>query len=209
MAKLDNYLKIQRCPHCSIDNPNLSCEIGDIESRSDDGLNTRYWRLYLCSRCGGAVIAACENGDNREVVEIYPSSICLDENLPKKIKMYLQQAIDSVFAPAGSVMLCASAVDSMLKEKGYNNGTLNARIIQANADGLLTKEMATWAHQIRLDANDQRHSDDNAELPTTADAKQAIEFTKTLSEFLFTIPSKVNRGIEDTKQKEVVLSNKN
>jgi hypothetical protein len=51
----------------------------------------------------------------------------------------------------------------------------------------------------RLEANDQRHADDEAELPTVQDAKQAIEFTKTLGEILFVLPSKVRKGIEETK----------
>jgi hypothetical protein len=41
-------------------------------------------------------------------------------------------------------MLCASAVDAMLKEKGYEEGTLNQRIDKAVEDHLLTKEMGTW-----------------------------------------------------------------
>lgn len=130
---------------------------------------------------------------------IYPTPQTVNEDLPFKVKEYLQQAIDSVFAPAGSVMLCANAVDAMLKEKGYIEGSLYTRINLASEDGLITKEMAAWAHQVRLDANDQRHSDVNASLPTVDDAKQSIEFTQTLAEFLFVLPSKITRGINAAK----------
>lgn len=149
-------------------------------------------------RCGGAVTAWAHPHDS-EVRQIFPSSETLDDILPGKVKSFLQQAMDTVFAPAGSVMLCASAVDAMLKEKGLIEGSLYTRINKGIEEGILTKEMATWAHQVRLDANDQRHSDINAGLPTIDDAKQAIEFTKTLSEFLFVLPSKVSKGIEATK----------
>lgn len=118
--------------------------------------------------------------------------------MPLKVKTYLQQAIDSVFAPAGSVMLCASAVDAMLKEKGLVEGTLYSRINKVAESGLLTKEMATWAHQVRLDANDQRHSETANDLPTMDEAKQAIEFTKTLADFIFILPLKITRGIQAT-----------
>jgi hypothetical protein len=144
------------------------------------------------------VTAACRT-DSRETIEIYPTSQIVADNLPAKVKAFLQQAIDSVFAPAGSVMLCASAVDAMLKEKGLMDGSLYSRINKAVTDGHLTKEMATWAHQVRLEANDQRHSDEVAELPTSEEAQQSIEFTQILAEFLFVLPSKVNRGIEATK----------
>jgi len=112
----------------------------------------------------------------------------------------LQQAIDSVFAPSGSVMLCASSVDAMLKEKGYSTGSLYKRITSATVDGLLTKDMETWAHEVRLDANNERHADANTELPNIQDAKQSIEFTKTLADLLFVLPNRVKRGIEATKQ---------
>ena len=55
--------------------------------------------------------------------------------------------------------------------------------------------MAKWAHQIRLDANDQRHADENAGLPTGADAERCIEFAKALGQFMFVLPARITRGI--------------
>lgn len=198
MARLDDHLKLKRCPHCSVDNPNLLVVQQEFQTTADDGSNTRAWRTYKCRRCGGVIVAWAYT-HNREVQATYPETEKIDDNLPGKVKAYLQQAIDSTFAPSGSVMLCASAVDAMLKEKGYLDGSLYARINKAADEGLLTREMATWAHQVRLEANDERHSDVEAELPSVDDAKQAIEFTKTLSEFLFVLPAKVTRGIATTK----------
>lgn len=200
MPNLDITLKLMRCPHCSVDNPNLTTVYNEFTTSSDNGTNQRIWRIYHCARCGGVVTAYC-NTYSRTVQNIYPETESVNEILPEKVKAYLQQAIESTFAPAGSVMLCASAVDAMLKEKGLKDGNLYSRINKASETGLLTKEMATWAHQVRLDANDQRHSDGEATLPTVDDAKQSIEFTQTLAEFLFVLPSKVTRGIETTKIK--------
>jgi Domain of unknown function (DUF4145) len=55
-------------------------------------------------------------------------------------------------------MLAASAVDAMLKHKNYTVGSLKDRIDKAANDHLITSEMAAWAHEIRLDANDERHA---------------------------------------------------
>lgn len=98
-------------------------------------------------------------------------------------------------------MLCASAVDAMLKEKKYIDGSLYSRIEKAAKDHLITEGMATWAHQVRLDANDQRHADENSGLPGEADAKKSIEFAKALGHFLFVLPARVEKGLEDTKPK--------
>ncbi|MNG17315.1 hypothetical protein D3C84_1012940 [compost metagenome] len=91
-------------------------------------------------------------------------------------------------------MLTASAVDSMLKDKGYKEGSLYKRIDKAAADHLITVEMAEWAHEVRLDANDQRHADDEGALPDEADARKSIEFTLALAQFLFVLPARVAQG---------------
>jgi hypothetical protein len=198
MPNLEPTLKLNRCPYCSVDNPNLIVLHADFSTTNDTKRNQRIWNNYLCVRCGGVVLAYC-TPQSRLVVNIYPVPETVNEILPPKVKTYLQQAIDSVFAPSGSVMLSASAVDAMLKEKGYAEGSLYTRIQNAVTAGLLTPEMGTWAHQVRLDANDQRHSDVGAELPTTEDAKKSIVFVQTLAEFLFVLPSKVTRGIEESR----------
>jgi hypothetical protein len=51
-----------------------------------------------------------------------------------------------------------------------------------------------WAHEIRLDANDQRHADEAQPLPDEAQAKKCLDFALALAEFLFVLPSKVQRG---------------
>lgn len=113
----------------------------------------------------------------------------------------MQQALDTLHAPAGAVMLAASAVDAMLKDKGYKDGNLYGRIDKARDDHLITVEMAQWAHDVRLDANDQRHAADGAGLPTTADAQRAVDFAMALAEFLFVLPSRVQRGLKEAKGK--------
>ena len=47
----------------------------------------------------------------------------------------------------------------MLKAKDYTEGSLYSRIDKAVEDRLITKEMAAWAHEVRLDANDQPMND--------------------------------------------------
>ena len=55
--------------------------------------------------------------------------------------------------------------------------------------------MAKWAHQVRLDANAQRHADKDVGLPTKEDAKLTFDYAIALAEYLFVLPSKANRRI--------------
>jgi hypothetical protein len=125
---------------------------------------------------------------------MYPSAQMVDHVIPTAARSYLQQAIDSLHAPAGAVILAASAVDSMLKVKNLREGSLYTRIDKAASDHLITNEMAQWAHEVRLDANDLRHADDSAPLPTEDEARKCIDFALALAEFLFVLPAKVERG---------------
>ncbi|WP_296160111.1 DUF4145 domain-containing protein [Rhodoferax sp.] len=103
--------------------------------------------------------------------------------------------MSSIHAPAGAVMLTASAVDAMLKAKGYTQGSLYARIDKTAEDHVITSDMAHWAHAVRLDANDQRHADEAASLPDEGDAKRCIDFASALGQFLFSLPACVHRGL--------------
>jgi len=91
-------------------------------------------------------------------------------------------------------MLAASAVDAMLKAKGLREGSLYKRIDTAAATHLITHEMGLWAHEVRLDANDQRHADDVSPLPSSEDAERVVEFANAVAQFLFVLPARVAKG---------------
>jgi hypothetical protein len=197
MPRLDRNLIIERCPHCNVDKPNLTV-VSQFETNSYNNSNNRHWKAYSCQRCGGVTTAWAYPND-LEIRQMFPDSLKVDDSIPDRAKAYLNQAIDSKHAPAGSIMLSASSVDSMLKEKGYKSGNLYSRINKAVDDHLITKEMAEWAHDVRLDANDQRHADEEAELPNESDAQRTIDFTVALAQFLFVMPSRVQNGIKQAK----------
>lgn len=193
MPSLSNNLYLERCPHCSIADPHLVVT-QHFKTTNHSGKTERLWYIYVCQSCGN-VISAWARQAGLEVIKMFPETRDLvSEDIPERAQEYLKQAIDSISAPAGAVMLAASSVDSMLKSKNYTDGNLYSRITKAKDDGLITAEMAEWAHEVRLDANDQRHADDTAALPSDDDARKSIEFAKALAEFLFVLPAKVKRG---------------
>lgn len=200
MIKLLNDLELEKCPHCNVDKPNFRL-IHKFATNSSNGHNKRFWGVYSCRRCGGAVIAYAMQEDGN-IYNIYPDQDEVDENIPEKARSYLKQAIDSLHAPAGSVMLSASSVDAMLKEKGYKEGSLYSRIDKSKENHLITDEMALWAHEVRLEANDQRHADDSEPLPSESDATKCIDFTTALGQLLFVLPARVKRGLDTAKDTE-------
>lgn len=195
---LVNQLDLSRCPHCNVDSPSIILQ-WQTNTDAHSGGNLRYWGIYKCTRCGGLIVASSRN-QTGDVIEMYPSSTSINEVIPEKARSYLNQALNSLHAPAGCVMLCASSVDAMLKEKNYKEGSLYSRINQAATDHLITDEMAKWAHEVRLDANDQRHADEEIKIPDSNDAQKCLNFTIALADILFVLPSRITRGLEESKQ---------
>jgi len=198
MPKLIAQFELDKCPHCNVDKPSLH-QVANFNTSDNSGGFIRHWKVYRCIRCGGAITASSlsENGDS---FDIFPQTKRVDESIPEPAKSFLQQALDSQHAPAGAVMLAASSIDAMLKNKLYKEGSLYSRINKAAEDHLITSEMAKWAHNVRLDANEPRHADEEASLPSTEDARRSIDFAIALGEFLFVLPSKVNRGLKDSEK---------
>ena len=191
-------LDLPRCPHCNVDRPSL-VYCGQAETKTFEQGNLRRWRFYSCVRCGGVVTASAANWD-QDVRQLFPSSTGVDTAIPDRARSYLDQAINSLSAPAGAVMLAASAVDAMLKARNLKDGSLYSRIAKAADDHLITRDMALWAHEVRLEANEQRHSDESVPLPTPADAQRAVEFTIALAQFMFVLPARVQLGIDEAKK---------
>lgn len=197
MTDHGTLLEVDRCPHCSVDKPHLINQY-TFETSDHAKAWARVWGIYVCTRCGGVVSAWSQKGSNY-IREMFPSPIEVDETIPGRAKEYLEQAVGSLSAPAGAVMLAASSVDAMLKEKGLIDGSLFSRINKAAEDHLITSDIAKWAHEVRLDANDQRHADNESGLPTTNDAQKVVEFAQALAQILFVLPARVQRGIENAK----------
>ena len=195
-------LKLDRCPHCGIAKPRLNYT-DRVQTASHANADHREWCFYVCSHCGGVVMTmapllrVATSRDTMYAAHIngmWPSVDSAPEEPPDRAKHFLQQAMDSLHAASASIMCSASAVDAMLKDKGLTKGNLFDRIEDAAKQHLITDEMKAWAHEIRLDANDQRHADEAAPIPSDADARKAIEFAKALAQFLYVLPARVARG---------------
>ena len=206
MTYLRGILEMDSCPHCGKANPTLSLNGSFLTTKDHKEQNDRWWGFYICNSCGGIVTASAPRNPpesnrphNKPITEIYPNIPKIDVSIPDKPREFLRQAQSSLNAPSGAIMLSASAIDAILKEKGYIDGSLYERIEKAATDHLITKEMSKWAHQVRLDANEQRHADEDVGLPNENDAKLTFDFAMAFAEYLFVLPSRVTRGIANAK----------
>jgi hypothetical protein len=173
---------------------------GDLKTVDVSGSGPRMWRWYECRSCGGMVMTMSKMQAvgkyllAGKVEEMWPSRDSVASELPERARTFLTQAIECLHSPVPSIIAANAAIDAMFKGKGLREGSLYARIEKAAQDHLITEEMKAWAHDVRLDANDQRHADEDEPLPSRDDASKCVEFAKALGQFLYVLPARVARG---------------
>ena len=182
---------LDRCPQCGISAPRLTLNTG-VHTKG------RSWGIYICATCFAGVMAESmphsPNSRTDYVERLYPSGQYVPEELPAAAKRFLAQAISSIHAPDGAVMLLGSTVDAILKDKGFSQGSVYSRIDLAKAAHLLTEDMAEWAHSVRLGSNRPRHADADDAHVTNEEAAQALEYVQTLAQLLYVLPKRIDLG---------------
>jgi hypothetical protein len=195
---------VTRCPYCGIANPTLErlWQSQQPIARATPG-PTHIWATFRCTSCGGVVLA--KGGPNQHVVNPTVVQVILEpkaahEDIPEPARTFLQQAFETLHAPDAAAVMAGSAVDSMLKKLGYQEGAVYERIQKAVAEHKLTEGMGAWAHEVRLGSNRPRHADLEKPHVSLDEAKQSVEFAEALGFFLFVLTKRVERGTDAAKK---------
>ena len=192
----ESLLGVSRCPHCGIADPFLRMLWRSENLRRSDQRLGRNWATYLCASCFSVVLVrtALGNEDTKVIDAIFPNLPKVSGELPDTARNYLGQALGSLHSPDGAAMLSGAAVDAMLKAKGLESGSVYERIEKAVDEGVLTRDMAEWAHEVRLGSNRPRHADKDRPHVTREEAGQSVEFARVLGQVLFVLPASIARG---------------
>ena len=205
--RLGEQLRIGACPHCGRANPVIRhVHSTDGALRRGDGQTGSRWAMYACTSCANALLAQGEalidprrDVSNPEIIAIIPSPRVAPAELPETARNFLQQTYDTLHAPDAAGLMAASAVDAMLKEIGYSEGSLYSRIDKAVEDHVLTSGIGDWAHHVRLEANNVRHADQARPHLSADEARQCVEFADAMAQFLFVLAGKVSSGIAEAQ----------
>tara|TARA_R100001230_G_C5630583_1_gene138330 strand:- start:104 stop:709 length:606 start_codon:yes stop_codon:yes gene_type:complete len=85
------------------------------------------------------------------------------------------------------VLLCGKAMD--LSTKSFDSTwKLERRLKKLATEGMLTRDMADWAEEIRLDRNTAIHEDHDF---TPDQAKAIVSFTEAFLTYIYTLPAMV------------------
>lgn len=181
------WFGLKRCPHCQIAVPNFFQE--HTHEIRNTTMRLTILRCFSCDLC--TMVVSHFNG---APVRVWPEPKTYSQDIPQRARRSLEDARAALATPSLSIVGSAAAVDWMLKEKGYKEGKLYGRIEKAAAEHLITPDMKDWAHEVRLEANNERHADDELPEPTLQDAERVLSFAEALAELLFELPARVARG---------------
>jgi hypothetical protein len=106
-------------------------------------------------------------------------------HLPEEVAKFFKQGADNTPAnPDAAGTMFRKALEAMLRDKYPGaKGRLLERIDQAAKAGVLTTELARYAHTIRLEGNEAAHGDYEE-----ADADRLRSFTTLVLQYVYTLP---------------------
>lgn len=180
-----------------------SCEttvMGEIEATARVG-PARLLDLVKCPRCSDVVLlqydafdAACGDDGLWLGGEIlWPAQAKLGDAVPESLRLTFADADEclakGLYTP--SVVMCRKVVEGICVEKGETKGNLAGRLANLVVRKVVDPRLAEWANELRLAGNEAAHDLDTR--ATKRDAKDAVEFTRALLEYMYTFEARFEK----------------
>lgn len=198
----------ETCPHCLKDNAVMKFI---KEATLASGIYSLVFQCQSCLRLLVAEVSTNVNGgpdsfskhspfpiivnksDRMSVRALYPqkSKTEAPKSTPERAAKFFVEAKED-FARGRyetSAMNCRKVIDIATKNLHLGDeDKLVRRITALRATGLITQEMADWAHIVRIDTNVAVHSDEEF---TADEVDQLLKFTEVFLTYSFTLPAMV------------------
>jgi len=194
------------CPHCLRERIAFTAHGQSVRNPQD----SRLWStLFTCNGCFGPLLVvaasaaggvsptshsgALENMSGYKIASAYPPGPMIEvpEHLPDAVDQAFREGCMNVKrAPSLACVGFRRALETGLKalSPDIDAWRLERRIDRMTEQGLLTKDLSDWAHQLRLDGNGAAHE---AGGETVEHAEQMQELTRYVLTYVFTLPEKI------------------
>lgn len=87
LIRLQEQLRVERCPFCNVDRPNLA-KLWETKTTNSENKHVALWRFYKCARCGCVVTAWADEAD-RYTDGIIPEAKSVSKDVPNKAYSFL------------------------------------------------------------------------------------------------------------------------
>lgn len=176
------------CPNCK-KHTKFTGRVNYTPPRSNNFL----YEIGECNACDFFLLIKRLNG---LIVKIYPNPLPepVDEKIPEAIRKDFEEAnlCYSVNAYRAAAVMARRALQSICLDKGANEKDyLYQQIDWLFSQGIITKDLKDWAHEVRHVGNDGAHPKKPEEDTPVAseDAKDILDLLKQFSQVLYVAPS--------------------
>jgi hypothetical protein len=161
------------------------------------------WDVYKCVECGNLTFVAWrrvfEGFQNRYDFDSAPfkrGDIAAPKELPAMVATAYVEACKNIKSEAwnSAAAMARRAVQAATRERGAQGGSLYEEIKYLGAQGLLTKDLMDWAHEVRGIGNAGAHPDEIGGDVTEADARDAVNFAIYFLTYVYTVPAEIERA---------------
>jgi len=201
-----NNDNIRLCPHCNNVTPHQLINDGAVQKLYDeiehgnDETEKIYdefiYALLKCSTCGDYTLVGGFKIELPQILRdfpvLYPNSKSLDSSVPEKIrKVYEEAAQIRLRAPNAYAGQVRKALEFLCKDQNASGNNLYKQINSLVEKGILPPTFAEMTTLIRLLGNLGVHATEDE--VSAWDAMLIDEFFRSIIEYVYVAPSKINR----------------
>lgn len=153
-----------------------------------------------CPKCSSPFLAVQEELAPEywdDPVRIYPPrDKRVDPSLPPTVKKSYQESLDCFKAKAytATVIMCRKTLEAICSEHKVHQSSLAKGLKSMKDNGLIENRLFEWAEALRIAGNEAAH-DVDVDIPRQ-DAKDILEFTEALLEYVFTFRDRFNEFLK-------------
>ena len=185
-----------------------------IDNEPDGDAVKGKWTLCQCPKCTLPLLTVqVDFGDGWDSpTRVYPArSKELGRSVPKSIREAFKEASVCFRSKAytASAIMCRKTLEGLCVEHGIKERNLSTSLKRLKAKGFIEERLFEWAEALRTLGNEAAHG---VEIIVNAqDAKDMMEFTEALCEYVFTYRDKFERfkkrrttGTSDENPTEII-----
>ncbi len=150
---------------------------------------TNSYSFLKCPKCSGPFLT--DDDEDWGPYCLYPlPDTRINPNLPAPLKAAYEEAASCFKSKAytATAIMCRKTLEGICVEQGATGRTLVASLKELKDKGIIENRLYEWADALRISGNEAAH---DVNVTTSADdAKDIIEFTNALLEYVFTFRDK-------------------
>lgn len=147
------------------------------------------YEIAECNGCDFFLLVARYAG---RIIAIWPKELpqVVDERIPEKIRVDFEEAnaCFAVDAFRAAATMTRRALQNICLDKGAKGGDLIDQIDYLLDKGVITKELSSWAHEVRTVGNDGAHPNELATVERD-DARDILDLLEQFCRVLYIAPS--------------------